>query len=166
MLSLSRSVWNTAFQLRADYIKTPSKKKYPPVHRSATRVHSWLQAGFKQTAWGYRPSVCGENETPPGPAQISSKPRSRARSSSRRTAHTPSCWQSQPFCLRQHASQPGLSWLKKTLFLYLLSEHKFSTSCAEALPPLSELFCRAHRLSVKYFLQQRAGFDFWAGYEA
>lgn len=34
---------------------------------------------------------------------------------------THSCWQSEPFCLRQHASQPVLSWLKKTLFLCLLS---------------------------------------------
>lgn len=53
------------FQQRADYIKILSKEKYPPVHRSATRVHFWLQAGFRQTAWGYRLSVCGESKTPP-----------------------------------------------------------------------------------------------------
>lgn len=29
---------------------------------------------------------------------------------------THSCWQFEPFCLRQHASQPVLSWLKKPCF--------------------------------------------------
>lgn len=111
MLSLSRSVWNMSFQLRADCIKILSKKTYPPLHRSASRVHFWLQAGFRQAAWGHRPSVCGESKTPPRASQISCKLHSCTRCSS---WCTHSCRQSEPFCLRQLASQPVLSWLKKS----------------------------------------------------